>query len=38
MRYLLDTDIISIITKPSLSAPLLAWLAEQSDEDHFTRP
>ena len=34
-RYLLDTDIISNITKPVPSAPLIAWMAEQSDESLF---
>jgi predicted nucleic acid-binding protein len=33
MRYLLDTNIISNVTKPSPSPSLLAWMAEQSDED-----
>ncbi|MBX9588007.1 MAG: PIN domain-containing protein [Hyphomonadaceae bacterium] len=33
MRYLLDTNIISNVTKPSPSDTLLAWMAEQSDED-----
>jgi len=33
MRYLLDTNIISNITKPSPSDALLAWMAEESDED-----
>jgi predicted nucleic acid-binding protein len=33
MRYLLDTNIISNITKPAPSQALLAWMAEQSDED-----
>ncbi len=32
-RYLLDTNIISNPTKPLPSPPLLAWLAEQDDED-----
>ncbi len=35
MRYLLDTNIISNIVKPSASESLLAWMAEQSDEDLF---
>jgi hypothetical protein len=34
-RYLLDTNIISNATKPVPSASLLAWLAEQADEDLF---
>ncbi len=35
MRYLLDTNIISNVTKPSPSDALLAWMAEQSDDDLF---
>lgn len=34
-RYLLDTNIISNIVKPSPSKPLMAWMAEQNDEDLF---
>jgi toxin FitB len=34
-RYLLDTNMISNVTKPSPSQPLLAWMAEQLDEDLF---
>ncbi len=34
-RYLLDTTIISNVTKPSPSAALLAWLAERADNDLF---
>jgi predicted nucleic acid-binding protein len=34
-RYLLDTNIISDVTKPSPSKSLLAWLGEQADEDLF---
>ena len=34
-RYLLDTNIISNITKPTPSAALLAWMATQADEDLF---
>ena len=34
-RYLLDTNIISNITKPTPSAPLVAWMAEQADDDLF---
>lgn len=34
-RYLLDTSIISNITKPVPSESLLAWMAEQVDEDLF---
>jgi len=35
MRYLLDTNIISDIVKPAPSASLVAWMAEQNDEDLF---
>lgn len=34
-RYLLDTNIISNVTKPTPSEPLLAWMAEQIDENLF---
>ena len=34
-RYLLDTNIISDVTKPSPSVPLLGWMAEQADKDLF---
>jgi predicted nucleic acid-binding protein len=34
-RYLLDTNIISNVTKPDPSAALLAWMAEQPDTDLF---
>ena len=34
-RYLLDTNIISNVTKPAPSKSLLAWMAEQADEDLF---
>jgi len=34
-RYLLDTNIISNATKPAPAAALIAWLAEQPDEDLF---
>jgi toxin FitB len=34
-RYLLDTNIISNVTKPAPSEALLAWMAEQVDEDLF---
>lgn len=34
-RYLLDTNIISNVTKPAPSASLVAWIAEQADEDLF---
>jgi predicted nucleic acid-binding protein len=35
MRYLLDTNVISNITKPAPSDALVAWMAEQSDEDLY---
>jgi toxin FitB len=34
-RYLLDTNIISNVTKPNPSTALLAWMAEQVDSDLF---
>jgi predicted nucleic acid-binding protein len=34
-RYLLDTNIISNVTKPRPSASLLAWMEEQPDSDLF---
>jgi predicted nucleic acid-binding protein len=34
-RYLLDTKIIGNVTKLDPSAALVAWLAEQADEDLF---
>jgi toxin FitB len=34
-RYLLDTNIISNITKPGPSESLLEWMAMQSDGDLF---
>ncbi len=34
-RYLLDTNVISNVTKPVPSPLLLAWMAEQADEDLF---
>ena len=34
-RYLLDTNIISNVTKPEPSEPLLMWLSEQADENLF---
>jgi len=34
-RYLLDTNIISNVTKPEPSESLVAWMAEQEDEDLF---
>ena len=35
MRDLLDTNIISSITKPSPSESLLAWMVEQNDDDLY---
>lgn len=34
-RYLLDTNVISNITKPDPSEPLLEWMGAQSDGDLF---
>jgi toxin FitB len=34
-RYLLDTNIISNVTKPNPSAALVAWMAEQADSRLF---
>jgi toxin FitB len=34
-RYLLDTNIISNVTKPNPSTALLAWMVEQTDHDLF---
>lgn len=34
-RYLLDTNIISNVTKPEPSELLLAWMAEKPDENLF---
>ncbi len=34
-RYLLDTNIISNVIKPSPSTALLAWMGEQADTDLF---
>ena len=34
-RYLLDTNIISNITKPIPSEKLVEWMAKQADEDLF---
>lgn len=34
-RYLLDTNIISDVTKPTPSKSLLAWMGEQIDEQLF---
>lgn len=33
--YLLDTNIISDLTKPIPSAALVTWMAQQADEDLF---
>jgi predicted nucleic acid-binding protein len=35
MRYLLDTNIISDIVKPTPSESLLAWMGEHDDDDRF---
>lgn len=35
MRYLLDTNIISNVTRPTPSERLLTWMAELNDEDLF---
>lgn len=35
MRYLLDTNIISNIAKPTPSESLLTWMADQKDDDLF---
>jgi toxin FitB len=35
MRYLLDTNIISNIVKPTPSDTLVAWMAQQADQDLF---
>jgi len=35
MRYLLDTNILSNFTKAAPSESLVAWMADQSDEDLF---
>ncbi|MGO9363521.1 MAG: PIN domain-containing protein [Rhodomicrobium sp.] len=35
MRYLLDTNIVSEVAKPAPSQSLMAWMAEQADEDLF---
>jgi predicted nucleic acid-binding protein len=34
-RYLLDTNIISNVTRPMPSEALLAWMMERADEDLF---
>jgi predicted nucleic acid-binding protein len=35
MRFLLDTNIISNVTRPVPSEALLDWMAEQADEDLY---
>lgn len=35
MRYLLDTNILSNVTKPAPSEALLAWMSSQADADLF---
>jgi predicted nucleic acid-binding protein len=35
MRFLLDTNIISNVTKLTPSEPLLAWMADQTDQDLY---
>ncbi|HWK46427.1 MAG TPA: PIN domain-containing protein [Stellaceae bacterium] len=35
MRYLLDTNVLSNITKPHPWEALIAWMAEQVDQDLF---
>jgi toxin FitB len=35
MRYLLDTNILSNVTKPTPSPSLVAWMGEQKDDDLF---
>ena len=35
MRYVLDTNIISNVTKASPSETLLAWMAAQNDDDLY---
>jgi toxin FitB len=35
MRFLLDTNIISNVTKSRPSGTLLTWMAEQADEDLY---
>jgi predicted nucleic acid-binding protein len=35
MRYLLDTNILSNVTKPKPSEALLAWMGDQADTDLF---
>jgi predicted nucleic acid-binding protein len=35
MRYLLDTNILSNVTKPAPSDALLTWMSDQADTDLF---
>jgi toxin FitB len=35
MRYLLDTNIISNLTRPKPSTSLVAWMADQADDQLF---
>jgi predicted nucleic acid-binding protein len=35
MRFLLDTNIISNVTRATPSGPLLDWMAEQADQDLY---
>lgn len=35
MRFLLDTNIISNVTKPTPSGALLTWMADQVDQDLY---
>lgn len=35
MRYLLDTNILSNVTKKEPSATLMTWMADRTDEDLF---
>lgn len=35
MRFLLDTNIISNVTRPTPSEALMVWLAEQTDQDLY---
>jgi toxin FitB len=35
MRYLLDTNVLSDVVKPSPAKSLIAWMSEQADEDLF---
>ena len=34
-RYLLDTNIISYVTKPEPSSQLVSWMSQQADEDLY---